>query len=50
MTVILSGSEEPALSEVERDLATARHFWCDTDLSSSAQMLHSVQHDNRQIS
>jgi len=26
MTVILSGSEEPALSEVERDLATACHF------------------------
>jgi len=31
-TVILSGSEELALSEVERDLAIARPLRCDADL------------------
>jgi len=40
MTVILSASEELALSEVERDLGTARYFWCDADFSCLAQMLH----------
>jgi len=40
ITVILSASEEPALGEVERDLATARYLRSDANLSSSAQMLH----------
>ena len=50
MIVILSGSEEPALSEVEWDLATAYPLRTGANLPFSAQMLHSVQHDNAQIS
>jgi len=38
--------EEPALSEVERDLGRE---WQQATFASGVQMLHFVQHDNRAV-